>query len=180
MATRVVKNDGKTVTVQGLCHDLESNLSVGIEVERRITDRFGKTFNEDMQVITGMAAASIAFRNSLFKVVPKSFTKSIQKRVRALAIGKGLDLKTAIQNMLANFKKYGVSEEQILNKYAIKDITEITADLLYEIKGVYNAIKDGVNSVDDAFPKTVNEKKEEIKEKKKAAKPGEQSKIDLP
>ncbi|MGL5914163.1 MAG: hypothetical protein ACRCZB_08355, partial [Bacteroidales bacterium] len=60
--TRIIGNDGRTVTCQGLCHDLETNLAVSVEVKRRITDRNGKTFSEDMQVVTGNAASAIAFR----------------------------------------------------------------------------------------------------------------------
>ena len=69
---RVIANDGKTITAQGICHDLETNNCVTVEVKRRITDKNGKTFNEDMQVVTGNAACAIAFRNAVFKVVPSA------------------------------------------------------------------------------------------------------------
>ena len=67
---RIISNDGKMITAQGICHDLESNYATSTEVKRRITDKNGKTFSEDMQVVTGNAACAIAMRNALFKVVP--------------------------------------------------------------------------------------------------------------
>ena len=35
IATRIIGNDGKTITAQGICHDLETNLAVSVEVKRR-------------------------------------------------------------------------------------------------------------------------------------------------
>ena len=47
---RIIGNDGKMITAQGVCHDLESNYAVSAEVKRRITDKNGHTFSEDMQM----------------------------------------------------------------------------------------------------------------------------------
>lgn len=49
---RIIGNDGKMITAQGICHDLESNYATSTEVKRRITDKYGKTYSEDMQVVT--------------------------------------------------------------------------------------------------------------------------------
>lgn len=67
---RIIANDGKTITAQGVCHDLQNNVSVSVEVKRRITDKSGNAFSEDMQVVTGNAACAIALRNATFKVIP--------------------------------------------------------------------------------------------------------------
>ena len=72
VAAQVVGNDGKFITARGTCIDLETNNAVSVEVQRRICDKYGKTYSEDMQVVTGNAAAAIAFRNAIFKVVPMS------------------------------------------------------------------------------------------------------------
>ena len=82
---RIIGNDGKMITAQGVCHDLESNYAVSAEVKRRITDKNGHTFSEDMQVVTGNAACAIAMRNALFKVVPAALVKKvIDKKSRFL------------------------------------------------------------------------------------------------
>ena len=62
---RIIGNDGKTITAQAVCHDLETNFAVSVEVKRRITDKQGRTYSEDMQVVTGNAACAIAFRNAV-------------------------------------------------------------------------------------------------------------------
>lgn len=79
--TRIIGNDGKTITAQGICHDLETNVAVSVEVKRRITDKHGRTYSEDMQVVTGNAASAIAFRNAVLKVVPKAVTKKVIAKI---------------------------------------------------------------------------------------------------
>ena len=72
---RIISNDGKLITAQGLIHDLETNVAITVEVSRKITDKYGKTFSQDMQIVTANACCSIAFRNAIYKAVPSSLFK---------------------------------------------------------------------------------------------------------
>ena len=67
---RVIADDGKVITAQGVCHDLENNVCISVEVKRRVTTREGRRYSDDMVVMTGNAACSIALRNATFRVVP--------------------------------------------------------------------------------------------------------------
>jgi len=156
--TNIIANDGKTVTARGVCHDLENNVAVSVEVKRRITDKNGKTFTEDMQVVTGNAASSIAFRNAVFKVIPKAITKKIVQDIKDVAIGKALDVDTAKQNALTNFAKIGVTEKMICEFLEIKNISEIDKEMIYTLKGAWNAIKNNETTVKDLFVKKGVEK----------------------
>ena len=78
------------ITAQAICHDLETNLAVSKEVKRRITNKYGKTYSEDMQVVTGNAASSIAFRNAVLAVIPKAVTKRIINEVKKVALGQSM------------------------------------------------------------------------------------------
>ena len=134
--TRIIGNDGKTITAQGICHDLETNYAASVEVKRKITDKYGKTFSEDMQVVTGNAASAIAYRNAVLKVVPKAVTKRVIEEVKKVAIGQSLDLETSRQNMIQYFagcgkeiyahKKMDHFNRVIsLARYINRDITQI-------------------------------------------------------
>jgi len=59
--TRIVGNDGRMITAQAMCHDLESNVAVCKEVSRSIMTKKGFTYSQDMQIVTGNAASAIAF-----------------------------------------------------------------------------------------------------------------------
>ena len=157
--TSIIANDGKTITAEGTCLDLETNVAVSVEVKRRITDKQGRTFSEDMQVVTGNAASAIAFRNAVLKVVPKAVTKKVVNEVKQVAMGKALDLETSRQNLIGYFAKLGVTEEMLYTYLDIEKRDQIDTDMVFELRGVANAIKEGTTTVAETFVKAVEDKK---------------------
>lgn len=166
--TRIVGNDGKMITAQAICHDLETNFAVSKEVKRRITDRNGRTFSEDMQVVTGNAAASIAFRNAVLAVIPKAVTKKVINEVKQVALGQAIDLETARTNCLQNFAKAGVTEDMLLQYLGINSVAEIDKEAIFELRATWNAIKEGTTTVQESFIAPALEAKKEAEAKKKA------------
>ena len=149
--SRIIGNDGRTITCQGICHDLETNLAVSVEVKRKITDRNGKTFSEDMQVVTGNAASAIAFRNAVLKVVPKAITKKVINDIKEVALGKSIDLETRRQRMVAYFMQIGVTQSELLTYCGVKSIEQIDNQIVFELRGLANAIKEGTTTVQETF-----------------------------
>ena len=166
--TRIVGNDGKMITAQAICHDLETNFAVSKEVKRRITDRNGRTFSEDMQVVTGNAAASIAFRNAVLAVIPKAVTKKVINEVKQVALGQAIDLETARTNCLQNFAKAGVTEDMLLQYLGINSVADIDKEAIFELRATWNAIKEGTTTVQESFIAPALEAKKEAEAKKKA------------
>ena len=156
---RIVGNDGKMITAQGVCHDLESNYAVSAEVKRRITDKNGHTFSEDMQVVTGNAACAIAMRNALFKVVPAALVKKVIDKAKKVSLGESMTLETSRAKMLQYFKTIGVEEKQILDYLSIEKVDEIDIDMVVELRGLANAIKEGTTTAKEAFEPKIGEKK---------------------
>ena len=102
---RIIGNDGRQITAQAICHDLETNFAVSKEVKRSIVTKKGYTFSEDMQVVTGNAACSIAFRNAVLTVIPKAVTKRIINEVKQVALGQSIDLEQSRQNVIQYFAR---------------------------------------------------------------------------
>lgn len=167
--TRIIGNDGKMITAQAVCHDLETNFAVSKEVKRRITDKYGRTYSEDMQVVTGNAASSIAFRNAVLAVIPKAVTKKIINEVKQVALGQAIDVETARQNCIANFARAGVTEKMILDYLGKNSVSEIDKEALFELKATWNAIKEGTTTVAETFVKPQEEAKQVEKAKVKAS-----------
>ena len=165
---RIIGNDGKTITAQAVCHDLETNFAVSVEVKRRITDKEGKTYSEDMQVLPGNAACAIAFRNAVLKVVPKAITKKAINNIKQVALGKALDVETSRQNCIANFAKIGVTTEMLCQYLDIKSAEEIGKEQIFELRATWNAIKEGTTSVQETFVQPQEEKRIAEKAKSKA------------
>lgn len=149
--TRIIGNDGRMITAQAICHDLETNFAVSKEVKRRITDRNGRAYSEDMQVVTGNAAASIAFRNAVLAVIPKAITKKVINEVKLVALGQSIDVETARKNCIANYAKRGITEKMLCDYLGIKSVFDIDKERLFELKATLTAIKEGTTTVQETF-----------------------------
>lgn len=163
---RIIANDGKTITAQGVCHDLETNTAISVEVKRRITDKNGKTYNEDMQIMTGNAACAIALRNAVFKVVPAALIKKAIDKAKKVSLGESMTLETSRSKMLQYFKTIGVDEKQIFDYLSVEKVEEIDIDMVIELRGLATAIKEGTTTIKEAFePKVDAQKAQEIQGK---------------
>lgn len=159
-AARIIGNDRKTITAQAICHDLENNVSITIEVKRRITDKYGKTYTEDMQVVTGNAACSIALRNAIFKVIPMAYTQELYKQIKKVAAGDIATLGDRRTAALKHFKDMGVGYDRIYAVLNVQSDVDIDQDGLLKLIGLANALRDGDTTLEEAFPKLATEKTE--------------------
>lgn len=171
---QVIGNDGKFITARGICHDLETNFAASVEVQRRICDKYGKPFSDDMQVVTGNAAAAIAFRNAVFKVVPMSVFSNAIERIKGTA-GTDCNLQETRQKMLKYFATINVTEPMVLWYLDVKSVDEINADMITELRGVRQAIKDKMSTPEELFIHPFNASKKS--EEKAAAAKGAASKV---
>lgn len=149
---RVIADDGRQITAQGFCHDLESNVLSTIEVKRRVTNRDGQRYSDDMVVVTGNAACAIAARNAIFKVVPFAMVKPIFMAAKKTAVGDATTLVERRTKMLQSFAAYGVNEKRVCQAVNKRGAEDIGLEEFATLLGLYNAIKDGEQSVDEAFP----------------------------
>ena len=149
---RVISDDGRIMTAQGMCHDMQTNCSATVEVRRRVTDKRGRRFSDDMIVVTGNAACSIAMRNAIFKVVPMAYLREVYLAARKTAIGDAKTLVNRRAEAIAHFAKMGVDEKRVLAVLGKGGIEEVGLDELATLRGLATAIKDGDTSVDEAFP----------------------------
>lgn len=147
----VIAIDDKYVTAMGAMFDLEKNVATRITVRRRITDKYGKRFNDDMIAVTANAACSIALREAILKVIPRALLKDIYQAAISTAVG---DLKSLSERRSAAvewFSKVGIGLDKICNKLGRKGLDDINLDDLQILTGLRTAIKDGEVSADNAF-----------------------------
>lgn len=149
--TRIIGNDGRMITAQAMCHDLESNVAVCKEVSRSIVTKNGYTFSQDMQIVTGNAASSIAFRNAVLAVIPKAITKKIINDVKAVAMGQTIDLEQSRKNVITYYNRANVKTDQLLRYLGVKSIDEIDQQMIFELRALRNAIEEGTTTVKETF-----------------------------
>lgn len=161
IAARIIGNDGKTITAQGVCHDLETNVAYSVETKRSILTSKGYTYSQDMQVVVGNAAAAIALRNAICKVVPavliNSCIKSIQQK--ALEHIKKNGVSSEWLNCLGYMQKYyKLTEKEILDYIGRKSSADVTAEDIQKLGGVCNAINEKTTTVEEVFKKPKEQK----------------------
>lgn len=148
---RIITEDNRFVIAQGVAYDLERNVSNSIEVSRRITDRNGKRFGDDMIAVTKNAACSIALRNAIFKTVPFTYAKQIFEQAKRTAVG---DVKTIGERraaMISAFQKMRVSQAQLLEYCEKPSLEDLGLSEIEDLIGVFQAIKDGETTIEEQF-----------------------------
>lgn len=151
-AGRLIDNDGRTVTAQGVCYDLENNNCVSMESSRSILTSGGKPFSADMQVVAGNAAIAIAWRNSVFKVVPKALVMPVYEAAKRVAVGNASTLPTRRDKILKRLAAMEVTVDRVLLKLDKSSVENIGLDDLETLIGLGTAIVEGETTVDEAFP----------------------------
>lgn len=148
---RVISDHGEFVTAQGVFHDLERNVAITYEVQRRITTSGGQRFSTDMIGVTANAACSIALRNAILKGVPKAFWSMMYDAARKTVMG---DVKTLVNRRstaVAEFLRYGITEAQLCDKLGVAGMADVGLDHLLTLRGLLTALKEGDTSPEDMF-----------------------------
>jgi hypothetical protein len=149
---RVIREDAKYIYAEGMAFDLERNVAMTIEIRRKITNKHGKKYTDDMITTTANAACAIALRNAIFKVVPKAFVDPIYNAAKHAAIGDIATLETRRHKMIDHFGKMGIVPERIFKAMGIEGLEDIDLKILEKLTGMNTAINDGDLKIDDAFP----------------------------
>jgi hypothetical protein len=154
---RVVSDQGDFITAQGVFHDLQKNVAITYEVQRRITNSRGNRYGADMIGVTGNAASSIALRNAILKGVPKAYWADMYAAARRVAMGDIKTLPTRRAEAFKAFLGYGVSKEAILLKLQLAGEEDIGQDELVILRGILTAIRDGDTTPEQAFAPEVDQ-----------------------
>lgn len=177
-AARVVAVDRieMFVEAEGVFHDLETNSSTTARVRRRISDRRGKIYQDDMIIVTGNAACSIAMRNAILAGVPKPLWRRAYETVQATITGDVTTLSENREKALKALAAFGVKPEQIFAALGKEGVDDITVDDIGTLRGMYSALKNGEATVEEMFVGTVKaaEPREPVADRLKAAKEASQ------
>lgn len=154
VGARILDADEKEITSQGVAWDLQKNLRVTVESKRRITGRSGRRYSDDMVTTTGNAAASIALRNAIFRVIPKAYVQAVYDKARAVAVGDAKTLASRREEVVQRLTKIGVHPDRVFAKLG-KKMPDIDLEDVETLIGLGTAIKGGDMTIDEAFPPVV-------------------------
>lgn len=144
--------DDKVAKAQGFAWDVQKNVRVTVEKSRRITSRDGRRYSDDMVVVTQNAAASIALRDAVFRVIPRAFVNELYDRARAVAVGPDKAITERRTEVFKKLNQFGATNDRILAALGRDDISAVTRDDLESLIGLGTSIKERQTTVDEAFP----------------------------
>lgn len=152
----------KEVISEAVAFDLETNYAVKVEVRKRIVDKFGKRYKDDMIVVTGNAANAVAFRNAIFNVVPKTITDACYNAAIETMTGDLSDETKLIQARNKALKalkdEYNATEDEVLKALGLNTVNQIKQEQIVDLRGIYQSLKDGETTPDEAFNRVSGEK----------------------
>jgi hypothetical protein len=155
VGARVVHVDRfeKFVEAEGVFHDLETNAATTARVRRRISDRQGRVFNDDMIVVTGNAACAIAKRNAILGAVPKAVWRKAYSAVEQVIAGDIKTLSERRDRAMKAFAAFGVTPDQVFQALNIAGADDIALDHITTLVGMHAALKSGESTVEEMFPR---------------------------
>ena len=150
---KICKITDKRVISRGTCWDLENNVATAFEVGRSIVGKNGKRFSDDMITVTGNAASSIAYRNAVFSVIPRSITNKVYQASQHFITGDLSDEEKLVarrKKCIDFFKdEYGITENEVVMLCGKQTVNQIKADQIALLLGITQALKDGDTTVEE-------------------------------
>lgn len=158
VSTTIIDVDDDAAVVRGAVLDLEANTLTEGDIRRRVTKKKGTTkADEDMKNLAVASGTAIAYRNAVFKAVPRALWEDVWHRSQEAATGKGTMVERR-KAALGLYAKYGATEDQVLHALGRKGIEEITEDDLRHLRGMVTAIRTGELTIEDALRPPEEEK----------------------
>lgn len=148
----------KMIVAEGAFHDLETNRATKATVQRRISGKDGRLFSDDMIVVTGNAACSIARRNAILAGVPKGIWRRAQEECERV-IRK--DVKTLVESREAALKAlahFNLSPDQIFKLMEVEGIDDLNLDDVATLRVIYASLKNGEQTVEELLRQIEPEK----------------------
>ena len=156
----ITHDDDESRGITGWAWDLEKNLPIyGSDffkklIQRKQSDGSTQWIIADERELRELTSRKAAFliRNSLFGLFPgyliNQAVKICKETVGKAKSGETNELKDRIEKMLLAFTQYGISATQLIT-YLHKPLSECTDADLGDLRGIYEAIKDGLISPDE-------------------------------
>ena len=154
IGSRVVAVDRaeKVVIAEGVFHDLETGMKRVAQVQRRISDKTGKLFNDDMIAVTGNAAASVAMREAVLKGVPKAIWRKAYEAAEHVIKGDVKTLTVRRADAIKSFAAFGIAPDQIFSCIEVAGLDDVGIEEIGILTAIYKAIRSGEATPEEYFP----------------------------
>lgn len=180
VATRTIESTPRYVVVQGVAHDLESNFLSTAECKEATVKKNGQPYDERMRIVIEKAAYSKAWRDAVFKVVPRASAAFLETAAKELLFGNASSItkwRTRINDWV---KTLGIDTERVWKALGIGGADDLKQPEIETLIGIKTALQNGDVTLDEAFPVFSRIESEPVKPEQKPAEPTASETGDLP
>ena len=119
------------------------------EVRKRIIDKNGNRYSEDMVITTSNAAIAIARRNAIFSIIPRAFVDEMMNYAKTILHShpetKTIPLKTRWDKLIEDFKNsFNWDKKMVYDKLNLKSDDQINEAIYNTAVGLFNSISEGL------------------------------------
>lgn len=152
VAARIVEQTPTFVRCEGVAHDLESNYAGKSEVMESTVNKRGQPYSERQRAVVAKVALSKAYRDAIFRVVPKSMCKFLKNAAQEVIKKERKTIGERRAVALKWIASLGIEPARVYDTLGIKGESDIGEEQLEILTGLRTAIKDNEITVDEAFP----------------------------
>lgn len=139
---RVTEVGATQLIAEAAAWDMEKNTRIGKRVSRRITDKHGRRYSEDMIGVTSNAAISIAIRNAVLSIVPRPLWQASFDGALDAAVGRAKTFKEHREFWTKWWKEQGGTDEEMWQYLDVKGPDDIGPFEIRRLYGLKNAISE--------------------------------------
>ena len=151
--SRVIGCDRANAHLQGVFHDLESNVRVGFEMDWPVqpphTDTVAR-WNDQMN-LAKRAGAAVALRTAIFNVIPLVLFEDIAEEAKRVALGGGKTFAEQRSNAISVCKELGITQPMIYRALEVGGLESINTDHLIWLHAALQSIRDGTLTREEIF-----------------------------
>lgn len=151
VASRIIEQTPRYVKAEGTCHDLESNFAAKADIIESTVGRDGQPYSERQQALIAKVAVAKAFRDAIFRVVPRALIKPGFEAAKRVIAGTSTTISERIKKVQAWLSTKKIGQDRVFFALGITSWEQITEDHLMTLTGLKTAIQDG-EPIDEIFP----------------------------
>jgi hypothetical protein len=153
VSAMITGDDGRFVVAQCIALDLQKNVGISVEARRRVTDRNGRRFDDDMIAVASNAAISIALRNGIFRVIPRTYVDIIHDLAKQVAAGSLEALESTRASWIAALVGPGKipTERELYAALGVGGREDVGTDEIVTMQGWQTAIRDKMTTYEEIY-----------------------------
>lgn len=152
VAARIIEQTDRFVKCEGVAHDLESNYAGKSEGFEPTVKSDGSPYSEGMRAVVAKACLAKAYRDAVFKVVPRALFKMVYDKAQEISAGTSRPIEQRRVKAKAWLNSLRIDEGRVFAALGIKGWSEVGNEQLLILTGLKTAIIDKDTTVEEAFP----------------------------